>query len=453
MELSYILSVMAAIFAVGILAAWTMMALSVAGMYTEWPVLGKGEFQDGTRSNMIAWVHKAQELAASHPQVWRKINLTRGLISAPWYNAVRDVLMGAGRALPRCPTREEPPLMYEDKEVSDDTSDSCSEEDVMHRVAAQSDFLAAMKDGLAVDNERTAWTKLTESIVFGYTGPNGVPTERDCSRLAGELGKIFDETGEATWGAWNAGEVADHVIKIIARGFPRRTAQVGSALKAGKASGEEDTWRAVLERLGGIVGKIETAEEECKLLSQIDPAPQHQRESTGPLVVSCSQQGGVRSDVDPHPGQWQNWQSRQPAVEARARGRQFRGSWEAPPPPPPPPTGRWTVGGGATGPNGRGTDKGKDSGKGKEKGLYNRSPGEKRPRDGCWDCGGLHYQKECPGRDPGAGSGGVGDRPKGSGDRPKGGGGRGNGDGGGNGGGNGGKGRGDGRARFERERQ
>ena len=60
--------------------------------------------------------------------------------------------------------------MYEDKEVSDDTSDSCFEEDVMHRVAAQSDFLAAMKDGLAVDNERTAWTKLTESIVFGCTG-------------------------------------------------------------------------------------------------------------------------------------------------------------------------------------------------------------------------------------------------------------------------------------------
>ena len=107
---------------------------------------------------MIQWVHKVQELAASHPQVWLKINLTRGLIAAPWYNAVRDVLMDAGRALPRCPTREELMMSYKDKIVSDDTNDLCSEEDVIHRVAAQDDFLAAMKDALAVNDERTAWT-------------------------------------------------------------------------------------------------------------------------------------------------------------------------------------------------------------------------------------------------------------------------------------------------------
>ena len=275
---------------------------------------------------MIQWVHKVQELAASHPQVWLKINLTRGLIAAPWYNAVRDVLMDAGRALPRCPTREELMMSYKDKIVSDDTNDLCSEEDVIHRVAAQDDFLAAMKDALAVNDERTAWTQLgqlTQSIKFRCTGPKGVPAEKDCSKLAGQLGSFFDETGQATWSAWNPGEIAKQVIKIIGRGFPGRETEVCSALCAGKATGEEDKWRAVLERLGGIVSKIETAEEECMVFSQLKPAQQHQRGQppTDLLVMSCSQQSEVRPDRQP--GRQQNRGSGSPASRSSMRGMRW----------------------------------------------------------------------------------------------------------------------------------
>ena len=52
-QLSYVLSVVAAIFVLGILAAWVMRASSVTGTYTEWPVLGKGDYKHGTCSNMI----------------------------------------------------------------------------------------------------------------------------------------------------------------------------------------------------------------------------------------------------------------------------------------------------------------------------------------------------------------------------------------------------------------
>ena len=59
------------------------------------------------------------------------------------------------------------------------------------------------------------------------------------------------------------------VVKIVGRGFPGRETEVCSALRARKATGEKDTWWAVLERLGGIVTKIETAEEECLVFLQL----------------------------------------------------------------------------------------------------------------------------------------------------------------------------------------
>ena len=59
----------------------------------------KRRYKLGMCKNMVQWAHAVQELAAVHPQVWRKIILMRGLIAALWYNVVRNVLMGAGRAL------------------------------------------------------------------------------------------------------------------------------------------------------------------------------------------------------------------------------------------------------------------------------------------------------------------------------------------------------------------
>ena len=49
-------------------------------------------------------------------------------------------------------------MMYEDTIVSDDMSDTCPEADMLHQVTVQDDFLITMKDALAVNNERTAWT-------------------------------------------------------------------------------------------------------------------------------------------------------------------------------------------------------------------------------------------------------------------------------------------------------
>ena len=96
-------------------------------------------------------------------------------------------------------------------------------------------------------------------------------------RLAGQLSDFFDQTGTATWSAWNPGEIAEQVVKIVGRGFPGRETEVCSVLHAGKAASKEDTWQAMLEQLSGIVAKIETAEKECTVFSQLKRGTYNQR--------------------------------------------------------------------------------------------------------------------------------------------------------------------------------
>ena len=142
-----------------------------------------------------------------------------------------------------------------------------------------------MYDALKVDNKTGMMAKLRRKRLR-CRGAHSQPTEADLVRLAGDLGRFFEETGVSSC---HSGSCGRWRTRSLASSLGPLKAERAKAGQPGRPTDDTDMWNLVVGRFGAAAAKIKAADEERSIYRSLLTAHEPRSRSRSP---PRSSQGG-----------------------------------------------------------------------------------------------------------------------------------------------------------------